>query len=512
MPIGEQNRFKLEERERIVELLEDCIAEPDLWKAIVIDLRENLKLLRYAHSDYFRVNLSNLLNACASEALGYQYLLKRVHFYAKGTTAWLQLAQYSFQVLAQFPEELRRLGDELVQEAESMTVSPPLIKRICKEVGAEVEHLPVSTCFDAILQLFQLPDKYHSGLQFIYRLADEEAGLKNRQALRSWVEKAARELSIPEQSIKGLKASSTAENHLLILIQQVNPEASQFKVNCWLEIEGAIRLMSPEPERLYSLSAIGNEIEELATKVLNKLGPDFVVELVVKGGVFCHDITKWQVKVGQTCCWLVEEVPVVFRSLERFEARRNEKKRETQGMSKAQEIFEELLNNTEDTNPVNLAGWREKWNAVRDFGDQEVDRLVRHIEPMGQNIDNLWEELRETTEGLCVSLGFVPDADTETRKLFTTVLDRGTPIVISFREIPGGKRIDVETLRQKILNQIPEQQHRVRLSELRSHLWKVFKRAAKGEHSDIGRYVMLLYDDYDRVPPHPGNYRKNPQE
>jgi hypothetical protein len=509
--VQQQNRFNPEDQQQIVRLLEDVFHNSKRWETIISEIRKNLQLPGFDESSLLRHNLSNLLNGCLSKTFGYQQLLNQVHFYFEGTTAWLHLAQFSFRLLVQFPEEFQMLGDELVHQAESIEVRPEIIKRIYREVGAEVNKVPLSSCFDAIIQLFQLPDNWKSGIGFVFRLAEEEIGQENRAALKNWLEKAANAFSIQLEAVKRREVSPNTENHLLIMIKPVNKGASSFKLQCWYETAEAKNQLSSEPERLYQLAEIGEEIKWLATYVLNRYGDNFVVELIVEDGVFCHDITRWEVKVGQTSCSLVEEVPVVFRSLERFEARRNEIMSEARGVPEHQAILERLKakymeGNSAEADTVNLAGWREKWKSVRNFADQDVDKLFRYVEPIEQNIHNLWEELKQPTAGICVSFGFVPFSDAATRELFKKVIDRGTPIVLSFREIPGRNCIDGETLRNKILNQIPEAQGIVRLSELRSHIWKVFKHAAKGEQGDIGRYVMLLYDDYDRLPPpHPPN-------
>src|SRR5262249_21001692 len=152
--------------------------------------------------------------------------------------------------------------------------------------------------------------------------------------------------------------------------------------------------------------------------------------------VFCHDFTKWEMVVGNTKSCLIQEVPVVFRCLERFEARRDEMKRESKALSKTQAIYEQLRSKKQNVQHVNLAAWRAKWKTVCDSANADVEQVVRHIEHNTEDVA-LWAELQDASKGICVSLGFVPEMDTEAKELLSRVLDRGTPIVIWFREIPG---------------------------------------------------------------------------
>jgi hypothetical protein len=503
---GAENRINADDTDLLVNCLVSCIDDSETWKAIVSELRKVVNLNNYHESSALTSNVRNLVNECLKFPQGIETLLRRVRSRKAETYAWKELAKLSFRLLTNPPEVFKQLSDELITNVDKIELSDERLMAIWTDHFNEMLPVRPYSSFEAALYLFQRPVEV--GVRFISLLIEEAIPPEQKEQLRAWIEKATKvlpvKLSNPPPSL------STPENYLLIQIQPVTAEARLFKLHCWLQIGEQVTFISIDPERVYELSEVGEQIKSLASQLVNDIGYNFAIELVVKRGIFNHDVTKWEIKVGETASRMIEEVPIVFRCLERFEARRNDMLREKRGLSVAQAIMERLRSGSQNTAQVNLAGWREKWETVRNYANKDIEELIRHIELIDQDIKKLWEDLKQATEGICVSLGFVPEIDDAAKEMLTRVLDRGTPIVISFREIPGGICIDRETLRKNLLNQIADGQAKVTLSELRNHIWKVSKEAAKKDpQGDIRRYVTLLYDDYDRIPQYPTNQLKD---
>jgi hypothetical protein len=246
---------------------------------------------------------------------------------------------------------------------------------------------------------------------------------------------------------------------------------------------------------------VAEEINKQASAIINNVGSDLDIELIVKRGVFSYDVTKWEVTVGDLKRALIREIPIVLRCLERVEARRTDLAHAKQGLSAAQRALAAMHEQQQGKELVNLAGWSAKSALLREKGEHEFESLLDRIVELGQDLNQLRDELSPNDKGLCVGLGFVPSAETGAQDELSAVISSGVPIVIWFREIPAQVRIDALRLKQICC------QSKFKLSDLRHHLWCIRKEAVrKGERDDICQHITLLYDDYDRIPPPPPNH------
>src|SRR5262249_44973657 len=149
---------------------------------------------------------------------------------------------------------------------------------------------------------------------------------------------------------------------------------------------------------------------------------------------------------------------------------------------------------------INLAGWSKKCAALRERENDEFESLIDKVVELGQDLNQLMDELSPHDKGLCVGLAFVPPTETGVQDELSAVISSGVPIVIWFSEIPAQVKIDAPSIKQLFC------QSRVKLAQLRRYLWKLRKEAViMSNRNDICHHITLLYDDYDRIPPPPPN-------
>jgi hypothetical protein len=209
-------------------------------------------------------------------------------------------------------------------------------------------------------------------------------------------------------------------------------------------------------------------------------------------------VNCWQVMIGDLSRALIGEAPLVFRCLERVEARRAEMARGRTGVSAAQAALARLREQQKGKGLINLAGWRKKWETLVENHESEIDAMLETVVAAGQDPGLLMDELSPQDKGLCVGLGFAPFEAAAGQEEFSAVLSTGVPIVIWFRELPPGVNLDAASLKQMLGGS------KIKLAQMRRHLWELRRGALqKGADHDLCRNLSLLYDDYDRIPPPP---------
>jgi hypothetical protein len=261
-----------------------------------------------------------------------------------------------------------------------------------------------------------------------------------------------------------------------------------------------LKLLSDGGNRAYTWREAADEIGLLARVVQTSVSNDLEIELAVTRGVFCHDVTAWEVEHNNLKRALIRDTPLVLRCFERVEARRTELARGKPGLSAAQAALAALREKQDGGNLINLAGWRDKCTALDARTDHEVESLLHAIARTVPDLNQLLDEWRPDDKGLCVGLGFVPTAAAALPDELSTAIDGGVPIVFWFRDLPAGPSLDEAGLKQLF------SASNVRVAELRRHLWQLRRDAViQNKSDDPCRHITLLYDDYNRVPPPPPN-------
>jgi NTP-dependent ternary conflict system VMAP-like protein len=486
------------ERDGLVKLLLACDGSPEFWDKTIEELPSDIKhMFKNDRALYTRV--SNLVQRCLEVSYGLESLLNRVRSNTARSIQWYELARNAFRLVTRFPEESRFLADQMVDLIELIDPDSRLLNKLPRNLANSFPQAPLNG-YQAILRLFQLPDK-GVGIRFVQFLAEEYPACRSK--LQQCIEDAAKLFRIRlEQYQPSSVAAGGSGRFLLIQLQSVTPDNELFKVYSWLSNRDGdgMEFFSDGGGCAYKLAEAADAIGQLASAVINFVGSELEIELIVKRGIFCHDVTKWEVTVGELKRVLIREIPLVWRCLERIEARRTACARRNQGMSVVQVALAAMREKQQGKSLVNLAGWSDKCVALRERVDDEFESLIDKVIELGQDLDELMDELSPREKGLCVGLGFVPAAETATRDELSAVISRGVPIVIWFREIPAGVKIDAPCIKQLFCKS------KIKLAELRRYVWELRKEAVRtGNRNDIRHHITLLYDDYDRIPPPPPN-------
>lgn len=479
-----------EQRDDLVARLLPCLDSHE-WESAIADLPAEIKF-KFDDSPVLHTKITNLLRRCLKINQGVEILLSRVRLSAKGTLAWDAAAQRAFEILTRLPDAQAGHAGALVRIVEQIDPLAETLRRIYKQLSIDLDPAP-SNGFLALLRIGQLPEKTMV-LQFARRLADASEASK-RAVVQQWLKEAAALFPTNgEEAGADPIPPDILRNTLLIQLQPVSQEL--FEISSWLDLGAGLEIFTGALTPLKLAEAV-EEIGMLASAAINAGGSDVEIELIVTRGLFAHDINSWQVMKGELNRALIQEAPLVFRCLERIEARRTEMASGTTGMSAVQAALAKLRAQ-KGKGLVNLTGWRKKWEAVARKGDLELEALIETVVCAGQDLGALIEELDPQDKGLCIGLGYVPFAETGSPDEFSAVLSTGVPVVIWFREIPTGIKIDVASLK-KIFGG-----SKVKLADVRRFLWELRREAVrKGTPEDICRNISLLYDDYERIPPPP---------
>jgi hypothetical protein len=494
-----------DERDSLVTLLLACDDSKEFWDKTISELPTNIK--SHFKEDQVSIRrISNLVARCLNVTHGLELLLNRVRENTARSIKWYELARAAFRMMTPFPDDSGQLADQLVNLIEEIAPNTELLNRANRLISGSPGPTPVNG-YQAILRLFQLPD-LRPALQFLCALAEELGDATQQAELRKWAEDAAPLFSIAHDQISPAQASATtSRNHLLIQLQPVSGSSEPFKLYSWLHDGHHTELLRGGDDSVYRLEEVADEIAAQASAILNTVSGDLEIELIVKRGVFSHDVTGWEITVGELKRSLIREVPLVLRCLERVEARRTDLAHKSAGLSAAQLALAAIREKQDGKNLVNLARWGEKCATLKEREDQEFESMIDSVVEAGQDLDHLMDELSLRDRGLCVWLGFVPPAEVTAPDEFSAVISSGVPIVVWFRQIPAHVKIDASRVKQICC------QSKVKLAGLRRHLWELRKDAVRnGNGNDLCHHITLLYDDYDRIPPPPPNQtpRQNP--
>ncbi|MFN0121973.1 MAG: hypothetical protein ACKV2V_15875, partial [Blastocatellia bacterium] len=400
----------------------------------------------------------------------------------------------------------QNLADDLVGVIDDIDATADLLARMRQASFPDVRGDRFTTCFDAALTLFQLPG--NRGIQFIALLARELPDAMQRQALQGWITQANLGMAWPANIALAAVAPVSAR-HLMIELRPVSTDGLTFQLCSWLAEAGQPELIDA-PETGYELAAAAAEIHTLAEAIYLEKGAGFTIELLVRRGVLTGD-TAGRRALSQKLQQLVSGTPIVFRSLERCDARRQQPVAAEAGagagggMGAIRERLARLRAQQQGGGAaqINLAEWQRKCETLRLRGQDLAEQIIHHLEQPEQDFETLKTQLKSE---LCVSLGFVPAAAGMGDAL-DAVFYTGIPMVIWFCEIPGAQSLDAQAMRQRLFPPAPAG---VPLSGLSAHLWQLRKTAIEQGHgNDPGCHLSLIYDDYDRVPPpHPVNKLK----
>lgn len=495
------HELNFEDIQSLTDLLLACDLSKEIWDSISVDLSKQAGT-SFDENPNPKIRIYKLVAKSLRFPGGIETLLSRVRFMTDRNLGWYELAKSAFSMLCRFHPDFKEQADRLVDLVESINPNRGVVERICvSQLLERPKNGPFTNAFDVILVLFQQPERTQA-IEFIQALTDHAIRKEERDALQNWINDSARILGVQPAASR----SPYLQTNVYLMIQ-IQPVASdRFKLYSWIQTAGETMPTPYDPERTFGSDQLAMEIEDMASWVLNHFATDFTVELFVKRSVFCQDVTKWNVKVGGISSKLVCEAPIVFRCLERLEARRTEIKEKTKGLSAAQaamELWKQNLAQKQETGPqkefVNLAAWREKSASLLEGGDKVAEELIQLVVDAEEDFENKLDLL---TKAICIGLGFVPSLTGDERDALSVALNRGAPVIIWFRELPGGNCVNESAFKDLLWDKATK----VKVAALRKHLWTLRKAAVlAGDSNDKNYYVTMLYDDYDRVPPQPMN-------
>jgi hypothetical protein len=275
------------------------------------------------------------------------------------------------------------------------------------------------------------------------------------------------ELKIERWKAERRKESNASEidgpRFLLFAIDPQSPKSKSFKLEAWrCEDESNWESFDlPDACACQNFSEVRAKIEKLISDEYNQRKPEFSVEIILPDSLFFSDFRKLLMrdKHGNPSS-VMDSKPFVVRWLERFSWRRNND---------------------------GHAPWREKSKRTSHDAPHENHILFEDSKECF-DCDFLRKRIVPTNTGICVGFGFKPKSSKHLRSILAT----GTPVALwPLRDLRPDEITELKSLPQpdrlKTLPKALQERRYQAMCERRSDHWS---------HS-----VVLLYDDYDRVPP-----------
>jgi hypothetical protein len=294
---------------------------------------------------------------------------------------------------------------------------------------------------------------------------------KEIEALSGEIEK----LESDIQTWRGERAKLTPDDanrsslFLLFAIDSQSSKAKSFKLEAWrceneanwkkFDLPNAYQPISDEYQ---PISAVRAKIEELISYEYNWGEPEFSVEIILPDSLFFSDFRKLSIrdKKGNALGPVMESKPFVVRWFERFSWRREND---------------------------NHAPWREKSKRTSHNAPHK-NHIIFEDSKECFDSDFLRKRIVPTDTGICVGFGFKPKSSKHLRSILAT----GTPVALwPLRDLRPDEVAELKSLPQpgrlKTLPKVLQERRYQAMCERCENHWS---------HS-----VVLLYDDYDRIPP-----------
>lgn len=483
----------------------ECVEEMSDWNNLVNDLPADIRRNFIQRDVTLNQYIENLIRASIKYRGGVEKLMGLVRLTFGRTIAWESLATPAFQLLTnnRLSEEFAKELIEIIDRPEPRDFYRAIQRIYDQSSGDVVSGYAPSGAYDALLMLFQLPSP-GAGINFVSLLAQEEIEQERKDALLRWVEKAGAFFPSETRAVSRAESSS---NYLMIQLDQVRAGADEFILESWLLRHGRFTLLdlklldlNDQPQKLV---AIAETIQRLVSLLRGTIS-DFTLEMIVPRHLFCHDVSQWRVTIGNIESDLPRQLPLAFRCIDRFKARRR-------GMKEGQSLIQLML--AAQAGRVNLPNWRKKSAALRNADQSSVEEAIFCITSDDQfDQTQLYEKLEPDDKGVCVGFGFALAGSTGAADALSTVIDAcGAPVIVYFRELPEDSRLDEQTIKDLFCESSQAAPAKTKLVELPTHVWKIRKEAVdRRKKDDIRYHITLMFDDYDRVP-EPGPHRV-PQE
>jgi hypothetical protein len=383
-----------------------------------------------------------------------------------------------------------------LEEIEPDPQADRILRAALDEIKAiSVEKTDLCRVYNACLFAFDLLDEspddpadVHEAISRLFRYDSEKAAFVFAQQVMTfiaqhdqkthfekWMKAALQKLKIDLLEINKLANRLSPVSSLLVAIKPKKGKVEKFTLEAWLHgaKSGWKSIVWDEygfDERARKIEDVEKVLQDVISHEHRVGRTDFSVELILSETHLFYDARKICLKNKRSTIPLpISHLkPVTVRWLERFSDR---KKGES------------------------MRPWREKWK-VASAGQGTILFQDSHS---NFDIERVCNQLNAATNApICVGLGFKPDKT----DILLEIFEAGTPIVLWF--LRALQRSEIEAFKKDLLDVC-------RPKDLPSKLYEIRQEAANHKRSDHWSHsVVLLYDDYDRVPPGHGQPLPSP--
>jgi len=473
MQITDQLEF--EHKRKLVDALLscDCMKLKEGRDKVIGELRQDIRDRIERHSENLQDALS-ILETCLKFLGGFDELIERIAFFDRGKAGLHELIVTSHRInvtvnFALTEHDLERLKEILDGATPGIADIESGYKSSIPTAAFIPAEIPRDS-WQAFLSLFEFGA--FPPIRFLEQIKGHIADQSVKTMLTGWIASSAGKLEVNAQLNEfrnGMVTGGSVTVYLLVQLNPTAPGADRFVLTAWrwTEDDGFEPLGTNDvPVELPDVEKhVSQWISETDDRYDN---PEIHLELIAPHDQFCIDLSDWKVDVGEMTGSLLKQHPVVIRWLSRFINFRRHRNR-----------------------------WMSKWLAVQNCDSVRKDREFLWIDrPDAMGQQTIIDALRDPSCGICIGLNYAPKPKVDLQKdPLIGALNAGTPIAIWLNRNTEGSILDDDGLLDLI--------NMDALIEVPKSIWR--RRISADDSNPVPDELMILYDDFFRVPPPPAS-------
>ncbi len=440
-----------------------------------------------ARNDATNIDVFNILKACLNYSGGLRELVEIIQFFEGDTIPFRALQAEVDQVLPDYPAVLTR---EMI--AKALEIIPPKLavseswKRLyASSFPRGYNNRPEAKNLEEALRnlskiIIEKEGFPYPVIEFIEQLASQAQSSDVADRIKVWVDPIICGLNLSQEDLDTLRAEiraakSAAQKALPYLLIEVkkapsaNHQETSYNLQSWLWRDSEDIEFLGLQESL-DMATVKQVVYEQVATVSEELDEELIVEFFLPRDLLHWDVDQWEgVMRAYVRSKLGFECQVYVRSIDR-------------ALNRKIRRF-----------------WRQKWQQLQEeqaLGSSSNSPFLLVCNEVGYDYQSLLVKLN-SRHVVCLALTFVPPEipDREKGDILYTSFDAGMPIALWLRQPPDNleeiQREINKLLSGRVLKELP-----IVVKEERS------KAISEPQGTHFGKWLTLLYDNPERLPPY----------